>query len=416
MLRRDFLRGAAITGIAATNLFSFAYADDNSKRSVPTVVSRGSYANSKDVFEKTKRGRVVFLGGSITEMNGHRPIVCEYLQKRFPETEFEFVNAGIASTCSDVGAFRLEEEVLADKPLDLLFVEFAVNDDQDGEAPKEHAIRGMEGIVRHVRKARPNADIQMTFFANEHLIAEHRAGKIATSIAAHTLVAERYDISTSDVAKALQLEIDSGGMTWEEYGGVHPAPRGAKFAADLIVQALEDAWKRDDKPAPHPMPAPVSKRSYSNAGWRGFDNIQTNDGKDARNVKPEEKGFGVYIPEWEKLPGQFRSNFANKPFLCATQPGSEATFEFEGNAVAIYILAGPDAGVVEYSVDGKPFKTFDTHHYFSSGLHYPYAITLDDELEVGKHTATLRLVKRPPNTKGGDALRILQIAVNRDSK
>ena len=414
MLRRDFLRGAALTGLAATNFLSLANADDATE--TPTIVSRGSYANCKKTFETTKRGRVVFLGGSITEMNGHRPIVCDYLQKRFSETEFEFVNAGIASTCSDVGAFRVEEDVLADKPVDLLFVEFAVNDDQDGDAPREHAIRGMEGIVRHVRKARPNADIQMTFFANEHLIAEHRAGKIATSIAAHTKVAERYEIATADVAKALQLEIDSGGMTWEEYGGVHPAPRGAKFAADLIFKTLEDAWQKDVPPAAHALPEQVSSRCYSAATWRGFDNIQTNGGKDAREVKPDEKGFGVYIPEWSKLPGEFRSNFANKPFLCATQPDSEATFEFEGNAVAIYILAGPDAGVVEYSVDDKPAQTFDTHHHFSSGLHYPYAITLDDELEVGKHVVRIRVVKRPPNTKGGDALRILQIAVNLNSK
>src|SRR6185312_10434682 len=97
----------------------------------PNVHRRGSLTNSRLYFEKKKVGHVVFLGGSITEMNGYRPLVCDYLRKRFPQTKFTFTNAGIASTCSTTGAFRLASDVLDKGPVDLLFVEFAVNDDQD---------------------------------------------------------------------------------------------------------------------------------------------------------------------------------------------------------------------------------------------------------------------------------------------
>ena len=41
---------------------------------------RGSLTNSKHVFESTKRGHVAFIGGSITEMNGYRPLMIAYLQ------------------------------------------------------------------------------------------------------------------------------------------------------------------------------------------------------------------------------------------------------------------------------------------------------------------------------------------------
>ena len=159
-------------------------------------------------------------------MDGYRPMVCEYLQKKFPRTEFDFVAAGISSTCSDVGAFRLDSDVLQGKDVDLFFVEYAVNDDQDGGFSYEHAVRGMEGIIRHIRTTCPNVDIVMTFFVNENLMQKYREKTVATSIKAHDAVAKRYEISTIDLAKEIQEEIDSKRITWGEFGGVHPAPRG----------------------------------------------------------------------------------------------------------------------------------------------------------------------------------------------
>jgi len=110
-------------------------------------ILRGNYRNSRLQFEKNKRGHVAFIGGSITEMDGYRPLVCKMLKKRFPDTEFTYTQAGISSTCSDTGAFRLRRDVLSQGPLDMLFVEFAVNDDQDSFLNSKDALRGMEGII-----------------------------------------------------------------------------------------------------------------------------------------------------------------------------------------------------------------------------------------------------------------------------
>ena len=111
---------------------------------------RGSLTNSKFVFESTKRGHVAFIGGSITEMNGYRPLMSDYLTQQFPATQFTFTNAGIASTCSMTGAHRIQRDVLSKGPVDLLFIEFAVNDDQDAGHARQECIRGMEGILRQV--------------------------------------------------------------------------------------------------------------------------------------------------------------------------------------------------------------------------------------------------------------------------
>jgi sialidase-1 len=64
--------------------------------------------NARVKFEKEKTGRVAFLGGVITAAPGWRHPVMEYLQKRFPETKFEFIGAGIGSLGSVPHAFRLE--------------------------------------------------------------------------------------------------------------------------------------------------------------------------------------------------------------------------------------------------------------------------------------------------------------------
>src|SRR5436190_2809780 len=83
------------------------------------VRPRGALDNARIKFTADKKGTVAFMGGSITEMNGYRPMVCDLLKKRFPETKFTFIDAGIASTCSTTGAFRLTTDVFANGPVDL---------------------------------------------------------------------------------------------------------------------------------------------------------------------------------------------------------------------------------------------------------------------------------------------------------
>src|SRR4051812_433389 len=51
---------------------------------------RGNLDNSRLTFTQKKEGHVAFIGGSITEMDGYRPMVAEGLKKRFPETKFTF--------------------------------------------------------------------------------------------------------------------------------------------------------------------------------------------------------------------------------------------------------------------------------------------------------------------------------------
>ncbi|MCY3018553.1 MAG: SGNH/GDSL hydrolase family protein [Planctomycetota bacterium] len=186
------------------------------------VTKRGALGNSRIAFQTAKKGHVAFMGGSITEMNGYRPMVCEMLRKRFPGTEFAFTDAGIASTCSTTGAFRLKTDVLDKGPVDLFFVEFAVNDDQDAHHTRPECIRGMEGIVRRLRAHNPKSDIVIVYFVNEDMMAQYRKGQTPIPIAAHEDVAALYQLSTINLCKEVTTKIDAKELTWQKFGGVHP--------------------------------------------------------------------------------------------------------------------------------------------------------------------------------------------------
>jgi len=364
---------------------------------------RGDFQNARITFERTGKGTVAFIGGSITEMNGYRPMVCELLQKRFPKTAFSFVPAGISSTCSTTGAFRFGADVLGHGPVDLLFVEFAVNDDQDAHHSREECIRGMEGIIRHARQANPAMDIVMTFFVNEPILKTLQAGQSPLTIEAHEAVAAYYGVPTIHLAKEVAEEITAGALTWEQFGGVHPAPFGNAICARMIDELFSRAWAK-----------PLAKEAVVNPNMVPLTPLDPLNYASGRFVDIAEakvkQGWTLAVPDWKALKGGKRLRFTSIPMLCASEPGAEASLAFEGTAVGAYVVAGPDAGIVEASVDNGPVRRVDLYHAYSKDLHYPRTVMFADDLASGSHTLTLRVAA---DTKSaGHAARIMHFVAN----
>ena len=371
----------------------------------PNVRFRGSLDNSRIQFTREKKGHVAFIGGSITEMNGYRPMVCEILEKRFLETKFTFTDAGISSTCSTTGAFRLKTDVLSKGPVDLFFIEFAVNDDQDAGHARRECVRGMEGIVRQVRTHNPHADVVITYFVNPGMVETIQAEKTPVSIGAHEEVARHDSISTIHLAKEVSERIAAGRLTWKKFGGTHPAPFGNAICAGMIDELLSTAWEgplaADASKRPHEMPAaPLDANHYGNGRF-----------VDPRTAQIAD-GWTWHTPDWPKLPGQCRQRFADIGLLCADRPGAELTLSFEGKAVGAYVLAGPDAGIVEATIDGGASKQIDLFHHFSRGLHYPRTVMFEADLAPGKHVLRLRIAAGKNKDSSGHAARIVQFTAN----
>lgn len=369
-------------------------------------ILRGDLRNSRIQFEQKKRGHVAFIGGSITEMDGYRPKVCAMLQERFPETEFTFTDAGISSTCSDTGAFRLERDVLSKGPLDLFFVEFAVNDDQDGVYHANDALRGMEGVIAQARKHNPNVDIVMTFFVNENILRKLRQGKTTDSISSHSKVAEHYGVSLNNLAQELADLVNADKMDWKTFGGTHPNDYGNTMCATMIRNALLETWAKplpaDAAPAAHPVVKLIDEKSYANGRFLPFSAVTTDE--------HWKKG----VPDWPKENnGMVRGRFVKDPMIYGSTAHSKLTVDFTGTAIGAYVLAGPDTGIITCTVDGKQTKEIDTLHRFS-GFNYPMTLMFFNELEDGDYTLELEILDNRPgrSKRGGTAFRALSFVGN----
>ena len=365
---------------------------------------RGSLNNCRIKFERSKKGRVAFLGGSITEMKGWREMVCEELQKRFPDTEFDFVNAGISSTGTTPGAFRFGRDVLCNGTVDLLFEEAAVNDDTNGFNATEQ-VRGMEGIIRQARIANPDMDIVMLHFIWGGMLHPLEQGLIPEVILNHEKVAGYYQIPSINLALEVSQRMLAGEFDWKTFGGTHPAPFGHNIYAAAISALFDRMWRypieKEETIHPHELPVtPLDAFSYYNGRLI-----------DVRQSKLEQ-GW-KYESNWQpKMEAQTRRRFVDVPAIEAIEPGAQLRFSFRGKAVGIFHVAGPDAGVIEYSVDGAPFKSKDLFTEWSGGLYIPWVTMLETELREGMHEIIIRTGKERNPASKGNACQILYFTVN----
>lgn len=373
------------------------------------VIKRGTLENARIKFQNEKKGHVAFIGGSITEMDGYRPMVCEMLKKRFPETEFVVTAAGIASTCSTTGAFRLKTDVLDKGPVDMLFVEFAVNDDQDAHHTHAECVRGMEGLVRHLRQHNPKAEMVITYFINEHSIACYKKGDTPLPVAAHEEVAVHYNVPSIHLAREVSTRMAAGEFDWKKFGGVHPAPFGNRIAADMIGKLLDECWAGT-------LPASAAAKDCTMPP-KALDEMNYGGGRflDPKEAKISDD-WKIQVPNWASLKGGKRDRFTKIPMLEGAKPGAALTLEFNGSCIGAYIVAGPDAGTVEASVDdGAPAKIV-LYHGFSGGLHYPRTVMFADALAAGKHTLSLKISEEKDQRSSGHAMRAMWFCVNDGAK
>jgi len=367
---------------------------------------RGGVKNSFIKFEHKKKGRVAFLGGSITYNGGWRDSITNYLKNRFPNTKFEFIAAGIPSMGTTPAAFRLERDVLKNGPVDLLFEEAAVNDAANGRT-KEEQIRAMEGIVRHVRQNNPATDIVIMHFVDPQKMESYSNGEIPEVIQNHDRIAKHYTIPTINLAKEVTERIAAGEFTWEEdFKNLHPSPFGQGIYAHSILRFLEDAWSgniaEEYKIRVHAVPEKLDKASYAHGALIPITEDMAS------------KGWN-YIANWKPTDGMAsRENYTDVPMLIGDTSGAILKFKFEGTAVGIAVAAGPDAGIIEYRIDGGPWLRQDVFTNWSGQLHVPWYYTLEAGLVPAKHVLRLRLIGENNAASKGNSCRIRYFYVNKD--
>lgn len=314
--------------------------------------------------------KVGYLGGSITAQQGWRVFSLELLQKRFPLAHFSEINAAIGGTGSDLGVFRLKQDVL-DKQPDLLFVEFAVN---DGGAPPEQITRCMEGIVRQTWHLLPKCDICFVYTVTESLAGPMLEGKFPRAASVMEQVANRYGIPTIHMAMEVAALARAGKLVWSAplpktdaeravlgdklvfaADSVHPYPEtGHKLYVAAIERSLVPIEAASHRAGPHRLPAPIALDNYEGAKLIPLEAGMLSAG--FQKLDPATNGVAKIFATYTG--GLYRSN----------KPGETINFKFKGTYASIYDIIGPDCGQVIVTLDGKApkvvprFDGFCTYH------------------------------------------------------
>jgi lysophospholipase L1-like esterase len=342
--------------------------------------------------------RIAYLGGSITAQEGWRPRTLAHFQKSYPTARFTQINAAIGGTGSNLGVFRLKQDVLDRKP-DLLFVEFAVN---DAGAPPEKIRRSMEGIVRQTWKALPECDICFVYTVTESILPPLLEGKFPPAASAMEQVAQHYGIPSIHLAIEVAKLAKEGRIIWkaplprtdEEKAalgdkvvfagdGVHPYPEtGHELYLQAIVRSLGPIQAASASPGIHTLPASLVAANYEQAKLipiqpgmlsSGFTRLDAATDPVARNLAAYTRGL-------------YRG----------TKPGERLTFRFKGTYAALYDVIGPDCGQVIVTIDDKParivprFDAYCTYYRLAT-------LVIGEDLPDTVHTVTIEIHSEQPD-------------------
>lgn len=338
---------------------------------VPAVECR-ERSGLPNFFAKLESGSevsVAYLGGSITAQEGWRPKTLAWFREKFPAAKIREINAAIGGTGSDLGVFRLRQDVLAQKP-DLLFVEFAVND-SGAEPARIH--RAMEGIVRQTWRDNPATDICYVYTLTGDMIETLKAGQFPRAASAMEKVADHYGIPSIHMGLEVALLEKAGKLVFKgekpkteaerkalegkilfSPDAVHPYPdSGHQIYLEAVVRSMAKI-QTVGKGGSHALSAPLVadnweaakliplSRARLSAGWQRLDSTNHTLARSFSN----------------RLPGLWK----------ASQPGESVAFRFRGTTALIYDLMGPDCGQVLVAVDDGPpavqprFDSYCTYH------------------------------------------------------
>lgn len=341
---------------------------------------------------------VAYLGGSITAQQGWRPKSLSLFQETWPQAIFKEVNAAIGGTGSDLGVFRLHQDVLVHKP-DLLFVEFAVN---DGGASTQQILRCMEGIVRQTWQALPECDIAFVYTLTEALATPMIEGHFQRSASAMEKIADHYGIPTIHLGMEVARLAREGNLIWrarlpkteEEkkmHAGklifapdsVHPhVETGHELYLEAIRRSLPVIESASGQPKVHRLGQPYVADHYQAAKMLPISQAHLSSG--FARLDPETDAFGK---RWAKRLMDLHH--------CGTS-GETVEFKFKGTRCALFDVIGPDCGQVVITLDDQApklvprFDAYCTYHRLSTLL-------IGSDLEDTLHTVKIEIHPQQPD-------------------
>ena len=313
--------------------------------------------------EKGEAVRVAYFGGSITAADGWRVQTLKKFNEEYSPVEFSEINAAIGGTGSDLGAYRLEHDVLRFDP-DLVFIEFCVN---DGGASPEAIWRQLEGIVRQIWRHDLATDVVFVYTFRVGHENDYLRGATPRSVAATEILADFYGIPSLDFnLPVVELE-QSGKLVYQSAeptegkiqfstDGVHPLAQGHEIYTQVVWDAFEK-MKAENKRTPYPAPEIRREKLEKTFIADNYEN--------AKLVPIKESQLSG---DWKRLPDDSpltwtKSRLGDVVYV-SDEPGAKLTVRFKGSNLNVYDILGPNGGQVFVTVDGvrssRPIPRFDS--------------------------------------------------------
>lgn len=356
---------------------------DFNKKEEP-YYTRAGLPNFRYKLEETKEKlNVVFIGGSITQGDGYRNKICDWLVQSFGD-RFNFVNAGIGGTGSGLANTRYYYDVIKQNP-DLVFVEFAVNDTN----AKSSAVE-MEAIVRQQWLIDPTVDMMFLYTVQESGLDTAMSGKYTPVAKAQDYVAEHYGIPSIFMGYDAARMVKDGELAWNgakldennkdlpvfSVDGTHPNATGSEIYWNTSKPAFEKLLTEDtvfDEISDTPLDYLSSKNAFTVAHYDPSQFL--NDSFE----KLESKEYKSWNARTENV-------------YSAKNIGDGITFDFDGTEAGIFVLSGGDCPAVDVIVDGKTVREgvniFLPYH---GVVEYGLTTVTTGELMAGKHTVTFKI-------------------------
>jgi hypothetical protein len=285
--------------------------------------------------------------------------------------------------------FRLQDHVLKFKP-DLVFVEFAVNDDGSSS---EKITRSMEGIVRQIWQHNPGTDICFVYTIKETFLETEQNGQLPASAVTMEKVAEKYHIPSInfgfEVGKMVdQKQLIFKGAAKELNGikvfspdGVHPYLETGHHIYQTVLKRSFETMAKGNIPMriKHRLPKPMAPDYFSNTKMVDIADAILSKNWEVLRIKdqPLFAGFGKYLEKFGK----------------ASQSGETLTIQFKGRAIGAYDFVGPDAGKVIVEIDGLVKDTISRFDAYCTYRRMNFFLI--DHLENKDHKVVFRLLSEP---------------------
>ncbi|WP_271749060.1 SGNH/GDSL hydrolase family protein [Cohnella sp. JJ-181] len=331
---------------------------------------------------------VGYIGGSITDgrpaHNWPEP-VTRWLTANYPGVRIVVENAGIGATGSDLAAFRAKRDLI-DRGCDLVFVEFAVN---DNSTPTERRQKTREGLLRQLLSG-DAMDVVLVYTYCQDMYGPMSEGRMPPSIAEFEALAEHYELSSVWMGLHAFNEVKAGLLRWEEWlpDGLHPTERGSYSYGSSVIgflqAALAGSMDADDANGGGTRltrPQPLDTGNWERVGFVPFDDVRTE---------------GPWtVRRWVTLEWIDRA-------LSTSAVGAKLYFKFEGRGLALAFDFGKLSAECRYRIDGGDWQATSRERPSWCGPQGWLKLeTLADDLPQGSHEVELEVIHGDKPDCGG---------------